>query len=125
MTVPSTPQHNAVAERLNHTIMEKIRSMLSHAKLPKRFGDEALRTAVDIINISSCIPLDGEVAEHVWSRKDVSYKHLKVFRCRAFAHVLDVERSKLDGKTKECVFLGYTHDDFGYMLWEPMKKRIF
>ena len=99
--------------------------MLSHAKLLKRFWDEALRTAVDLINLSPCIPLEGDVAEHVWSRKYVSYKHLKVFGCRAFAHILDVERSKLDGKTKECVFLGYAHDDFGYRIWDPRKKRIF
>ena len=105
VTVPGTPQHNAVAERMNRTIMERIRSMLSHAKLPKRFWDEALRTAVDLINLSPSIPLDGDVAEHAWSGKEVSYKHLKVFGCRAFAHVPDVERSKLDGKTKECVFL--------------------
>ena len=94
--VSGAPQHNAVAERMNRTIMEKIQSMLSHAKLPKRFWDDALRTTVDLINLSPCIPLDGDVAEHVWSRKDVSYKHLKAFRCRAFAHVPDVERSKLD-----------------------------
>ena len=30
MTVLGTPSHNAVAERMNHTIMEKIRSMVSH-----------------------------------------------------------------------------------------------
>ena len=36
-----------------------------------------------------------------------------------------MERSKFDGKTKECVFLGYSHDDFGYKLWDPMKKRVF
>ncbi|URD96234.1 Retrotransposon protein [Musa troglodytarum] len=67
MIVPSTPQHNAIAERMNRTIMEKIRS------------------------------LDAVVAEHVWSRKDVSYRHLRVFNCHAFAHIPDNERSKLDG----------------------------
>ena len=79
---------------------------------------------MDLINLSPCIPLDGDVAEHVWSGKDVA-EHLKVFGCRAFAHGRDVERSKLDEKTKECVFLGYTHDDFGYRLWDLVKKRIF
>ena len=78
MIVSGTPQHNVVVERINRTIMEKIRSMLSHAKLPKRFWDEALRTAVDLINLSPSIPRDGDVAKHVWSGKDVSYKHLKV-----------------------------------------------
>ena len=125
VTITGTPQHNAVAERMNRTIMEKIRSMLSHAKLPKRFWDEALRTVVDLINLSPSIPLDGDVAKHVWSGTYVSYKHLKAFGCRAFAHVPDVERSKLDAKTKECVFLGYSHDDFGYRLWDPAKKRVF
>ena len=58
---------------------------------------------MDLINLSPCIPLDGDVVEHVWSRKEASYKHLKVLRCCAVAHVPYVERFKLDGKTKECV----------------------
>jgi transposase InsO family protein len=36
-TVPKTPQHNGVAERMNITICERIKCMLSHAKLPKSF----------------------------------------------------------------------------------------
>ena len=34
-TVPVTPQHNGLVERLNHTIVEKVRCMLKMAKLPK------------------------------------------------------------------------------------------
>lgn len=45
----------------------------------------------------------------------------RVFGCRAFAHVPDNERSKLDGKSKECIFLGYSHDQFGYRLWDSEK----
>ena len=37
LTVPGTPQQNGVAERMNRTIMEKVRCMLSNAKLPKSF----------------------------------------------------------------------------------------
>ena len=36
-TVPGTPQHNGVAERINRTIVEKVRCMLRMAKLPKSF----------------------------------------------------------------------------------------
>ena len=80
---------------------------------------------MDLINLSLCIPLNGNVAEHVWLGKDVSYKYLKVFGCRAFTNTPNVERSKLDGKKKECIFLGHAHDDFGYKLWSPMKKRVY
>ena len=34
-TVPSTPQQNGVAKRMNHTIVEKIKCMLRMANLPK------------------------------------------------------------------------------------------
>ena len=36
-TVPKTPQQNGVAERLNRTLMEMVRSMLIDAKLPHEF----------------------------------------------------------------------------------------
>jgi len=36
-TDPKTPQQNGIAERMNITIVERIRWVLSHAKLPKFF----------------------------------------------------------------------------------------
>ena len=36
-TVPKTPQQNGVAKRMNRIICDRIRCMLSHAKLPKSF----------------------------------------------------------------------------------------
>ena len=36
-TVPKTPKLNGLGERMNRTIMERVWSMLAHAKLPKTF----------------------------------------------------------------------------------------
>ena len=57
-------------------------------------------TKVDLINISPIAPLDGDVLERLWTKKDVSYKHLRVFGCRAYVPIPMDERSKLDDKTK-------------------------
>ncbi|KAM1154260.1 hypothetical protein ACFX19_037276 [Malus domestica] len=85
-TVPGTPQHNGVAERMNRTIMEKVRCMLRTAKLSKQFWGEAVRTACYLINRSPSVPLGLDVPERVWAGNDVSYSHLKVFGCKAFVH---------------------------------------
>ncbi|KAL6318089.1 hypothetical protein AAG906_035234 [Vitis piasezkii] len=53
--------------------------MLSHAKLPKFFWGEAMRIVVDLINLSPLYPLEGDIPEKVWTRKFVSFEHLRVF----------------------------------------------
>ncbi|KAI4334908.1 hypothetical protein L6164_013610 [Bauhinia variegata] len=83
-----------------------------------------MRTAVDLINLSPSVPLSGDIHERVWKGKDVSHKHLRVFGCRAFVHIPRDERFKLDGKSKQCIFLGYGNEEFGYRLWDPVSKKI-
>ena len=51
-TIPKTPEQNGVSERMNRTLVEKLRSMLIDSKLPQRFWAEALSTAVYLINRS-------------------------------------------------------------------------
>ena len=66
-TVPCTPQQNGVAERMNRTIVEKIRCMLRMANLPKSFWGEVVVTACYLINRSPSVPLDFDILERVWT----------------------------------------------------------
>jgi transposase InsO family protein len=52
LTVPKCPPQNGVAERLNRTLMEMVRSMISCSGLPQSFWAEALSTATYIKNRS-------------------------------------------------------------------------
>ncbi|GJS33328.1 retrovirus-related pol polyprotein from transposon TNT 1-94 [Tanacetum coccineum] len=114
---------NGLAERMNRTLVERVRCLLSHAGLPASLWGEALNTTVHVINLTSCVPLRFDVPDRVWSDKDVSYRHLRVFGCKAFVHIPKDERSKLDVKTKPCVFLGYGQDEFGYKLYDPAERE--
>ena len=51
-TTPYTPQQNGVVERMNRTLLERSRSMLSGAGLEQKFWVEAVMTACYLINRS-------------------------------------------------------------------------
>nr|KYP49351.1 Retrovirus-related Pol polyprotein from transposon TNT 1-94 [Cajanus cajan] len=92
---------------MNKTLFERVRCMLSDAKLPKHFWGEALYTAVHVINLTSTVILNSEVLDKIWFDKNASYDHLRVFGCKVFVHIPRDERSKLDAKTRQCIFIGY------------------
>ena len=50
LTVHDTPEYNGVSERLNRTLLEKVRAMLHKSHLPRFLWGEALAHAVFIKN---------------------------------------------------------------------------
>jgi len=119
-----TPQLNGLAERMNRTLIERVRCMLSEAKLSKHFWGEALYTAMHVINLSLVVALHSEVPNKIWFGKNVKYDHLRVFGCKVFVHVPKDERSKLDAKSRQCIFIGYDANEFGYRFYDPIEKKL-
>ncbi|RDX95283.1 hypothetical protein CR513_22221, partial [Mucuna pruriens] len=70
------------------------------------------------------VVLNTEVPDNIWFDKDVKYDHLRVFCYKAFVHVLKDERSKLDMKTRQCIFIGYGHNEYGYRMYDPVEKEL-
>ncbi|XP_057968572.1 subtilisin-like serine-protease S [Malania oleifera] len=94
-TPPKTPQLNALAERINRTLEERVRCLLSEAKLPRSFWGKALYTVAHVINLSPTVVLQIDAVDRIWYVKDVSYDHLRVFGSKAFVHVPKDDRFKL------------------------------
>ena len=84
--------------------MERVRCLLSEAKLSNSSWGKALLTVAHVINLSPVVALESDVPNSVWYGKDVSYDRLRVFGCKAFVHVSKDERSKLDAKTKQHIY---------------------
>ncbi|KAL0415516.1 UNVERIFIED_CONTAM: Retrovirus-related Pol polyprotein from transposon TNT 1-94 [Sesamum latifolium] len=78
-TNPYTPQQNGVAERMNRTLLNKVRCLLISSGLPKSFWGEALLTAAYLVNRSPSVPLLGKTPECVWSQSDIDLSSLRIF----------------------------------------------
>ena len=116
--VPRTPQENGVDECMNKIIIEHRRMIRLHVGFPLNMWAMVVNTIVYLINRGPSTPLVFFILEEAQTSKKVSYSFLKTFGCEAFAHIDSENRTKLEGKSKKCVFVGYEIDVFGYRLWD-------
>jgi hypothetical protein len=123
-TTPYKTHQNGVMERMNRTLMEKARGMLSGIGIGKEFWAEAVGTTCYLVNRSPSSVLGEKNPQEVWTGKEPSLTHLKVFGCDAYVHVLKENRSKLDKKAEKCIFIGYKDGLKGYNLWNPETKKV-
>lgn len=122
--VPFTPQENGAAKRMNRTILEKSHCMLSNVGLGKEFLAEACNTAIYLINQSPSSRLDFGIPKEECLRNKISYSHIQVFGCEAYVHVPKEKRQKLDPKSQKGIFVGYGEDQFGFQIWDLVRKKI-
>ncbi|WJZ90656.1 hypothetical protein VitviT2T_009786 [Vitis vinifera] len=92
---------------MNKTIVERARCLILNVGLEKKFWTEAVNMACYLINRSPRTALDGKVVEEVWTDSPVDYSSLRVFGCPTYMHIPNEKRSKLDAKSRQCIFLGY------------------
>lgn len=64
-TIPHTLQHNGVAKRMNRTLTERVRSMLSSANLPKSFWGETFCITCYLIDRSLPRALECDIPQRM------------------------------------------------------------
>ena len=81
------PQRSGVVERMNKTLMEKAKNMLSDARLSQYYWAEVINTACYPVNRLSTSDLVNKTPYEGWAGKNPSLAHLKVFGCDSFVHI--------------------------------------
>ncbi|KAH9751081.1 hypothetical protein KPL71_014143 [Citrus sinensis] len=123
-TVAYTPQQNGVAEQMNMTLTERIRVILRTAGLPNSFWAKAAKIACYIVNRSPSTAIGLKTAMKMWTGKPTDYSYLHAFGCPVYVMYNAQERTKLDPKSRRCIFFGYADGVKGYRLWDPTAHKI-
>jgi hypothetical protein len=123
LITPYTPEQNGVAERLNRTLITKVRSMLIGAKLPTELWGEAADTACYLYNRTPCNYKEQVVTpEEIWTGKKPDLTHLRVFRCVVYAQLAKEQRGKLNPTSVRGILIGYTPTSRQYRVYNPKTK---
>jgi transposase InsO family protein len=86
--LPYEPQHNGIAERRNHILMDMVHSMLSNSTLSLSLWMEALKTATHIINH---VPSQSvhKTPYELWTGKKHNLNYFYVWGCPVEAKIFN------------------------------------
>ena len=104
--------------------MDIVRSMISYSTLPISLWMEALKTAIHILNRvpSKTVP---KTPYELWTGREPSLNHLRVWGYLAEAKVFNPNIGKLDSKTVSWHFIGYLDKSKGYYFYCPDRHTKF
>ena len=109
---------------MNKTLLERTKKMLRIASLAKSFWAEAVRIACYVINRSPSIVIDLKTSIEMWTGKPTDYSRLHTFESLVYVMYNTQEVTKLDPKSRKCVFLGYVDGVKGYHLQDPTACKV-
>jgi transposase InsO family protein len=108
-SAPYSPNQNGIAERAIRTIFEMARCMLKQAALPDQLWGLATEYATFLLNRLPTRALNGRLPLIVWggdTQLPPNLGNVRTFGARAFAHIEDRYRKKLNDKAREGIFVG-------------------
>ena len=124
LTTALTPNQNGVVERKNRTLLEKARAMVADAKTPTFLWAEAIATANYLTNRSPTRANSGLTPYQKLRRKKPNLQHLRIYGSIAWVHVHDERRTKLQPKSKKCVFVGYSEVSKAYRCYDSHARIV-
>jgi len=122
---PYTHQQMGAVKRRHKQLVEVGLSLLSYSKLPQQFWEDPFLTATYIIN---CLPtpiLNQKSPYEIVYRHTPDYHFLKVFGCACWPYLRPYNKHKIDFRSKNYIFIGYSLDHHGYKFLDLATGKVY
>ncbi|KAK8694819.1 hypothetical protein V6N13_072363 [Hibiscus sabdariffa] len=121
LTPPGKPQWNGVSERSNRTLLDMVRSMMSHTDLPTSFWGYALEIAAFTLNRVPSKSVQ-KTPHEMWTGRRPNMSFMKIWGSKAY--VKHQMSTKLEPKSEKCTFVGYPKETKGYYFYNENKVFV-
>jgi hypothetical protein len=115
------PEQNDEAERLNRTLMYKIRLMLNERKILKGLWDEIIKTTVYLSNRSS--HYQHKISYEIIKSKKSDLSHLRIIESTTWVHILKEKIKKLDDRFWKSILVSYESEN-QYRIYDSRTDKI-
>lgn len=120
-----SPEQNGRTEREMRTIVEAPRTVLHSKDQDKILWTEAVNSVVFVLNRVGNCPIKGQTPFELWYDKEPNMAIFKEFGSKVAVHIPKEKRRKLDAKSEDAIFVGYSETVKGYRVYFPKKKLKF
>ena len=125
VSCPHAHQQNGSAERKHRHIIEVGLSLLAQASMPLKFWDEAFLAATYLINRTPSRVIDFSTPLYRLFHDKPNYSFLRVFGCACWPNLRPYNKHKLQFRSKQCAFLGYSNLHKGYKCLDISTGRVY
>lgn len=122
LTTHDTPEYNGIAERLNLTLLTKVRAMIHESGLPPSLWAEAVHHANWLKNRSSTKVLIKMTPLEVFEGKKPDLSDIHPWGCKVLVH--DDGNSKLGDRGKLGHWVGFDEESNAHRIYWPDKGTI-
>jgi hypothetical protein len=114
VSCPHAHQQNGSAEQKYLHIVEVGLTLLAQAFMPLKFWDETFTIAIYLINHTRSKVINHETPLERLFHTKPNYLSLRAFRCACWPNLRPYNQLKIQFRSKQCVFLGYSNQHKGF-----------
>jgi len=125
VSCPHAHQQNGAAERKHRHIVEVGLSLLARSSMPLKYWDEAFLAATYLINRTPSKVLQFQTPLERLCQMKPDYMSLRIFGCACWPNLRPYNSHKLQFRSKQCAFLGYSNLHKGFKCLDIDSGRIY